>query len=185
MKKLLCFLGGALLLSNIQAQKIKPFSVDDLLPNLPFDRLLFYKDSTARLSDFTGKVVLLDFWFTHCSVCIEMFPRVDSLQRQFGRHLQVVMVTRDPRERVLALIKKWEQQNHTRWTIPIAVSDTLLHLYFPHHAEPNYVWIAPESRFVAQTSYFFLRREIMESYLKYLPDEIYDSGFSVDSLYKK
>jgi len=185
MKKLLCLLGGALLLSNVHGQKIKPIFIDDPLPNINLGKFLFYKDSTARLFDFTGKVILFDFWFTGCPVCIEMFPKVDSLQKQFGKHLQVIMVTKDPKEKVLPLIKKWELEHHTQWTLPIIVGDTLLHQYFPHHAEPNYIWIAPENRFVAQTSYFFIRQDIMESYLRHLPDEIYNSGYSVDSLYKK
>ncbi|AYD47397.1 TlpA family protein disulfide reductase [Arachidicoccus soli] len=166
-------------------QKIKPLCIDDPLPNISFGKMIFYKDSTAHLFDFTGKVILLDFWFTHCSVCIEMFPRIDSLQKQFGKHLQVIMVTRDSKEKVLPVIKKWELRNHVKWILPIVISDTLLHQYFPHRAEPNYVWLAPENRFVAETSHFFIRQNIMESYLAHLPDEIYNSGYSVDSLYKK
>lgn len=183
-KTILLVLALLCLAANGFGQKIKPIYIDDPLPNISFGKMLFYKDTTAHLFDFTGKVILLDFWFTGCPVCIEMFPKVDSLQKKFSKHLQVIMVTRDSREKVLPLIKTWEERHHTKWSLPIIVSDTLLHQYFPHHAEPNYVWLAPENRFVAQTSYFFIRKDIMESYLHHLPDEIYNSGYSVDSLYK-
>ena len=32
-----------------------------------------------RFSEFKGKVVLLDFWFTGCSACIQLHPKIDSI----------------------------------------------------------------------------------------------------------
>ena len=162
----------------------KQFYIDDPLPDITFSKLLFYKDSAAKLSDFKGKLVLFDFWFTGCSVCIEKMPEMDSIQKHFQNQVQVIMVTKDSKEKVLPVIKRWENQYHLPWTIPLIVSDTLLHQYFPHRAEPNYVWYAPENRFVAQTSSFFITREIIENYLKGLDDEIIRSGYLPDSIYR-
>jgi len=39
---------------------------------------------TVRLSDFKGKVVLLDFWATWCAPCREEIPELIQLQRQYS-----------------------------------------------------------------------------------------------------
>ena len=40
--------------------------------------------ATVRLSDFKGKVVLLDFWATWCPPCRREIPDFTQLQRQYG-----------------------------------------------------------------------------------------------------
>jgi len=183
-KKLLCLLGGVLLLSYLSAQKIKPLYIDDSLPDIPFGKVINYKDSSASLASFKGKLILFDFWFTHCSFCIEAMPKLDSLQKLYAKALQVIMVTQDPLEKVVPFIRKYEQQHHVKWTIPIVVGDTVLHQYFRHFSEPHYAWLAPENRLVAQSSFFFLNKEIMEGYLKQLPEELARTGYRMDSLIK-
>lgn len=45
----------------------------------------------AKLSDYLGKVVVLDFWATYCAPCLEEAPHLDALQRRFGAQgLQVI-----------------------------------------------------------------------------------------------
>ncbi len=38
----------------------------------------------VKLSDYLGKVVVLDFWATYCAPCLEEAPHLDALQRRFG-----------------------------------------------------------------------------------------------------
>jgi peroxiredoxin len=47
---------------------------------------------TVRLKDFEGKVVLLDFWATWCSPCLEELPRLKELYKTFGQNKQFVMI---------------------------------------------------------------------------------------------
>jgi thiol-disulfide isomerase/thioredoxin len=45
----------------------------------------------VKLSDYEGKVVVLDFWATYCPPCLEEAPHLDALQRRFGAQgLQVI-----------------------------------------------------------------------------------------------
>lgn len=186
MKKLLCLLGGAMLLFNAYAQvSTKRMLIDAPLPDTSFGKMIYYKDSTANRFDFPKKLILFDFWFPKCSFCIDMFPKMDSLQRMFDKHLQVIMVTRFSKEEVVPVIKKWEKQYHRKWRLPIVIEDTILHQLFPHRVEPHYVWIAPENRYVAETSAFLITKEIIGEYLKVIPSEIIRSGYSLDSLYNK
>lgn len=38
----------------------------------------------ATLSDYSGNVVVLDFWATFCAPCLEEAPHLDALQTRFG-----------------------------------------------------------------------------------------------------
>ncbi len=50
-------------------------AIDFTLPNL--------NDEQLTLSDFEGKVVILDFWATWCGPCIHSFPKMQELVTQF------------------------------------------------------------------------------------------------------
>jgi thiol-disulfide isomerase/thioredoxin len=41
-------------------------------------------DERAKLSDYQGKVVVLDFWATYCPPCREEAPHLDALQKKFA-----------------------------------------------------------------------------------------------------
>ncbi|HZV12533.1 MAG TPA: TlpA disulfide reductase family protein [Candidatus Kapabacteria bacterium] len=57
------------------------------------------KDSSAhdvRLSDYKGKVVIVDFWATWCPTCRQEIPGLMALQKQYGnKGLQVIGVSVD------------------------------------------------------------------------------------------
>ena len=54
---------------------------------------------TLRLSDYKGKVVLVNFWATWCPPCRAEMPDLIKMQREYrGRGLQVVGVTYPPEE---------------------------------------------------------------------------------------
>lgn len=65
------------------------------LPELPF------QDSTGRarsLTDFRGKVVLLNVWATWCTPCREEMPALDRLQARLGGpQFEVVALSIDQR----------------------------------------------------------------------------------------
>src|SRR5881227_1601915 len=41
-------------------------------------------DQPAKLSDYLGKVVVLDFWATFCPPCRDEAPHLDALQKRYG-----------------------------------------------------------------------------------------------------
>src|SRR5207302_496306 len=51
--------------------------------------------ATVSRANWTGKVVLVNFWATWCPPCREEVPEMISLQRQFGDKLVIVGVSED------------------------------------------------------------------------------------------
>ena len=51
---------------------------------------------TVRLSDFKGKVVLLNFWATWCSPCAAEVPELVKWQSEYKDKLQILGVTYPP-----------------------------------------------------------------------------------------
>jgi thiol-disulfide isomerase/thioredoxin len=50
----------------------------------------------VRLSDYKGKVVLINFWATWCPPCRAEMPDLVRLQREHGEDLQIIGITYPP-----------------------------------------------------------------------------------------
>jgi thiol-disulfide isomerase/thioredoxin len=80
-------------------------------PDFAF-RTLDGKEHT--LSQFKGKVVLLDFWGTWCGACRSELPRMQALHAAFGNDLSFVMVGLSIRDDP-AVLQQFVQKNHVGW----------------------------------------------------------------------
>lgn len=50
-----------------------------------------FEGNIQKLKDLHGKVVILDFWATYCTPCIEEIPHLKELQAKYGsENLQVI-----------------------------------------------------------------------------------------------
>jgi thiol-disulfide isomerase/thioredoxin len=63
--------------------------IDEAIWNASFQGL---DGSEVTVADFKGKVVLVDFWETWCSPCLQVFPAMDSLQNEYPDDFVVVAV---------------------------------------------------------------------------------------------
>jgi thiol-disulfide isomerase/thioredoxin len=131
---------------SVQAQitPIKPLSVGDIMPALVIDSVMAFNKSSIKMSDYKNKLVILDFWATWCHWCIEAFPKNDSLQKQFGDKLLIMLVdckdTDDTKQKITEFYKKRKAAGK-EVHLPTIYSDTVLEQLFPHKLIPHYVWI--------------------------------------------
>jgi thiol-disulfide isomerase/thioredoxin len=71
-----------------------------LAPNFTLETV--YGD-TVQLSDFQGKVILLNFWAVWCPPCLEEMPSIQKVHERFGDQLVVLAVNAgDSREDALS-----------------------------------------------------------------------------------
>jgi len=94
----------------------------------------------VSLSDFKGKVVLVNFWATYCPPCIEeldLFERIYEKYKDKG--FVVLAVNMDP--------KNLKDFNYT-YSFPLLIGDDNLTELFPVDAFPTSVLIDREGRVV-------------------------------------
>lgn len=63
-----------------------------------------------KLSDFSGKVIVLDFWATYCPPCVKQVPQLAKLNKRYqDKGLMIVGLTSDPKSdesKVAEFLKK-------------------------------------------------------------------------------
>lgn len=131
-------------------------------PDLEFRGL---DGQAQRLSQWDGKLVLLNFWATWCTPCLKEIPLLVEAQRQYGpRGLQIVGLAMDQVEPVRIF------QQRLAINYPILVGDTDIVLAMdqlgdPLGAFPFSVLIAPDGRVLDRAS-GDLSREELEAWIE-------------------
>ena len=135
-------------LSWAQPASIKPLTVGDRVPDIAFNHVINYKTPVATLSDFKGKLVILDFWATTCMSCIFHMPLCDSLQSAFNSQIQILLVnpliSRDSLARVKRMLHLLKSRTGHRVRLPVILYDEVAYALFPFHYLPHYVWIGSD-----------------------------------------
>ena len=89
-KPIALLLLGLVLPISLQANQLVPFRGDRTPPPLVLKDM---EGNTHRLSDYRGKVVLLNFWATWCPPCRAEMPSIWRLSKLLGqRKFQVIAV---------------------------------------------------------------------------------------------
>jgi thiol-disulfide isomerase/thioredoxin len=91
--------------------------------NTPALVLKDLRGRTVRISDYKGKVVLLNFWATWCPPCRAEMPDLIKWQREFrGRGLQVIGITYPPTE--LREVRRFIRSIKVNYPILIGATQT-------------------------------------------------------------
>jgi thiol-disulfide isomerase/thioredoxin len=108
-------------------------------PDVTLYNVMNYPHNKIRLSDFKGKLIILDFWGLHCTACIAAFPEMDSLQKIFGNKIQIIMVNKEDEDSTKHFFTK--MKNIKMPSLPFVTGDTILSKFFPYLLVPQHVWI--------------------------------------------
>jgi thiol-disulfide isomerase/thioredoxin len=157
---------------DVSAQKttvIKELKIGDIVPDIEF-KMLNYKTPTAKLSDFKGKLVILDFWGTWCTACIKKFPLLDSLQKKNKDILQVVLVhvgnAKNTGSKLDAFFDTYKRRNGNNLGLPTAINDTIAAVHFPFSIIPHVVWIDKEGVLRAVTDGVEMNEDLVKAVYK-------------------
>jgi len=147
------------LVSAAQSAPVKPLTIGDTIPNITFQKVINYKDTTAMLSDFKGRYVILDFWAVWCGACISELPQLDSMQEKYRDKLSIILVncmrrSHDSEKKIRDLFtKNWQQVYHKDFNcLVVADSSNIFKQLFSFKVIPHYVWIDPDGVILAITS---------------------------------
>ncbi|MCB9687160.1 MAG: redoxin family protein [Alphaproteobacteria bacterium] len=72
----------------------------------PWAQVVGLDGQPMKLSDFRGKVLVLDFWATWCGPCKAVMPHLSELQNEHEGELAVVGLTSEARGKVTAFLAK-------------------------------------------------------------------------------
>jgi len=137
-------------------QEIQSLTIGDKVPDIIFENVLNYKSKKAKLSDFRGKLVILDMWSTWCTSCIEAFPKMEELQDKFKDRVQILLVNPydsiyDSDVKIAKVLNRMKVRTGFYPTLPIPVHDTILNHYFPHQSVPHFILIDPQGILIGIT----------------------------------
>jgi thiol-disulfide isomerase/thioredoxin len=122
----------------------------------------------AKLSDYRGQMLILDFWATWCSSCIKAFPKNDSLLWKFKGKVRFLLVNAkgngDDKEKIETFYKRYNKNGKTL-TFPTVYEDETLSKLFPHKLIPHYVWIGGDGIVQAITSSEYVTAKNIEGIL--------------------
>lgn len=106
---------------------------------------------TLKLSEFRGKYVLLDFWATDCTPCIEEMPNLKATQQKFGNsgRLTIIGLSLDDKPSVAA---SYVQKNQIDWKQAWIGGDTGNQVIenYPANGIPAIWLIGPDGKIIAE-----------------------------------
>lgn len=133
---------------------LKRLEIGDDLVDITFSHRSNFPSWLNSTKDLKGKLVLLDFWGLGCVSCVESFPKMDSLQKEFGDKFQIILVnSSSSEEKCLDYISKLrdEKLKLAFASLPSISGDKRWGELFPHDGVPHHVWIDQEGKVMGIT----------------------------------
>lgn len=100
--------------SQLEARNIRKLALRDLDGN------------KTRLSEYQGRVVVLNFWATWCGPCKEELPRLDQIAQQYASQKVAFVLASIDEQKKLPAVRDYVAQNKIRLPIWIGASTDLL-----------------------------------------------------------
>jgi len=98
--------------SNVNGQKAPLFTLEDI------------DGKTVALEDFTGKVVILNLFDTHCPPCVAEIPYLKELYEQHSSDdLVILSIDVDPYRDTVELLQQFREDNQITWPILVGTAN--------------------------------------------------------------
>ncbi|MCG8319752.1 MAG: redoxin domain-containing protein [Cytophagales bacterium] len=143
------------------AQSESESLINKKVPDLTFGPIMNYTEQNTKLSDYAGKIVILDFWATWCVGCIKKFPHLEALKEKFSENIEILTVTSfDGEERIERFLSKKKTK------LPIVLDTAfVLKKQFPHRVLSHTVIIGANRVIRAITTPENITEEVIQNIL--------------------
>ncbi|WP_418501824.1 TlpA family protein disulfide reductase [Flagellimonas sp.] len=143
------------MLGQVEYSKLE---VGDQVPDFELENLINGQGKSRKISDYKGKLLILDIWGVHCASCIRSWPKLMKLQNQFTDEIQIVIVNPfEEKEKVKKIFEKREGVIGEKITLLSSNVGkdgryrTMINQLFPRSSVPHVIWINPEGIIVGIT----------------------------------
>lgn len=148
----------------VAQRKVPTLGLGEPVPDLLLKHIINGPPKQAHLSDYRGKLVILDMWSTWCTSCIAAFPKMQALQDAFKDSIQIILVnaydpTYESEEKIRGVLARLKTNTGFVPRMPVAIHDTILNHYFPHVSVPHVVVIGADRKVAAITDHWNITSE--------------------------
>lgn len=96
-----------------ESKEIRPMKIGAKMPDIEIGKIyndpVFPDGKIVRISDYKGKLLLLDTWGILCGACIAQFPKLQKLQAKFGESIKILPVAVDKKmTNTRRTLEKWK-----------------------------------------------------------------------------
>lgn len=145
------------------AQKIQ-LDVGDVMPDLSIPNLVNREKKSVTISEYKGKLLILDFWATWCAPCVAMMPKTATLEKKFEGKVEFLPITFQDAKVVEPFLTKFNKANHC--SIYSATGDSSIQkLFYGANVLPTYVWINDKGIIIGITSLSAINESTIEGVL--------------------
>lgn len=136
----------------------KSLIIGDKVDDLPLPNVEYASFKNAKISDFLGKWLILDFWSTGCVSCINSFPKINRIKNSVHGKYQILLVGKEHHS-----IRTTYEKYREKYGLELSVMyDTLLFKYFEVRAVPRMVIIDTAGKLYAIGSTLDLTEEKLQ-----------------------
>jgi thiol-disulfide isomerase/thioredoxin len=136
------FLSLLLIIAAFTGSAQKPLAIGDKLPDYKFQTLFNYSAPSFTLSQFKGKVVLINFIKWGCAHNYDIMPFLAAYQQKFKKDLEIIMVSDESEAIINSMFAS--RPGLKQLGLPLAKKDTTLQKLFPHASSPHMVIIGKD-----------------------------------------
>ena len=119
----------------------------------------------VSLDDLKGKIIVLDFFFTHCpTICPQLAKSMKKLQKSFPNNdsiVQFVSISIDPKHDSVAQLRKWAEKfdvNPDSWWLGTGNRDSIYNFAL-HEIKASVADVNIDTAFVHTENFFLLDKE--------------------------
>jgi thiol-disulfide isomerase/thioredoxin len=163
---------------NVHSQNRYP-AINSSVESLVINNVENTKDGRLHLSRL-DQYLILDFWTSGCSSCMEAFPKMNDCQKKYQKELKIVLVGLPEKNRSIEKFYKFYKK---KFNLNLtSVYDSSLFDRFVYSDVPHLVWINKEGRIKAITSTADLTESNIDKFIQDKSFDFVDKSYSATNL---